>query len=146
MFYFPILIVLMTTASFHLCPKSMSKHINPFLNLLIVYIVAALSSFIYFMLTNQGEGIISSLGNINYAVPMLALSIVGLEFGFILLYRTGWDISLGPLVNGIIVAVILVIVGLLAFNEVLGINKVIGISLCLIGLVMLNYQPKCKTK
>ncbi|NLY82283.1 MAG: hypothetical protein GX078_05860 [Clostridiales bacterium] len=146
MFYLPILIVIATTATYHLCSKSMSKHINPFLNLLIVYIVAALSSFIYFMLTNQGEGIISSLGNINYAVPMLALSIVGLEFGFILLYRTGWDISLGPLVNGIIVAVILVIVGLLAFNEVLGINKVIGISLCLIGLVMLNYQPKCKTK
>lgn len=144
MFYLPIFIVIAATATYHLCSKSMPHHINPFLNLLVVYIVAGLTSFVYFMITNEGQSLISSLGSINYAVPMMALSIVGLEFGFILLYRFGWDISLGPLVNGIIVAVILIVVGVLAFNEVLSINKVIGISLCLFGLVLLNSKPKVK--
>jgi len=45
------------------------------------------------------------------------ITIVGLEVGFIQMYRAGWNISIGSLVANIILAVVLIIVGLLIYKD-----------------------------
>ena len=145
MYYVPILIVITCTVIYHLCSKSMPKHVNPFFNILIVYIIAFITSLIYFLLSNENVGIIESIKAINYAVPILAISLVGLEMGFLMLYRIGWNISIGALVNGILASTMLAIIGVIAFEENFGVNRIIGLSLCFVGLYLLS-NPKKQSK
>ena len=69
---------------------------------------------------------------------MLGFCIVGLEFGYIMVYRSGWNISIGSLVSNIILALALIPVGIIFYKEGFNINKMIGIGLCIIGLIFVN--------
>ncbi|MGE5454724.1 MAG: hypothetical protein ACM3O9_05965, partial [Methylocystaceae bacterium] len=66
------------------------------------------------------------------------VAIVGLELGFLLAYRVGWNISLGSLVANSIVALALIPIGILLYHEGFEINKIIGVVLCLAGLILIN--------
>jgi len=68
----------------------------------------------------------------------LAFAIVGLELGYILAYRSQWNISLGPLVANVAVAVLLLPVGLILFREKLSPLNALGVGVCLVGLMMVT--------
>jgi uncharacterized membrane protein len=68
----------------------------------------------------------------------LGLAIVGLETGFIYLYRAGWKVSIGPLVANSLVALGMIVIGLLFYKESLSLKQIIGIVLCMGGLVLVN--------
>ena len=70
---------------------------------------------------------------------MLGFAIVGLEFGSISMYRNGWALNTGPLVCNIILAMALILLGYLLYQEVLTVHKLIGVVLCCVGLVFINY-------
>lgn len=61
-----------------------------------------------------------------------------LELGYILAFRAGWNISTCSLVANIALAVILLFIGMLFFQEKLTGNQFIGIALCLVGLFFVN--------
>lgn len=69
---------------------------------------------------------------------MLGVAIVGLEFGYIMAYRAGWNISVGSLVANIILAIVLIPVGIFFYKEGFDLNKVFGVILCLAGLILIN--------
>jgi multidrug transporter EmrE-like cation transporter len=68
------------------------------------------------------------------------VAIVGLEVGFMLAYRAGWNITLAGLVSSTTVSLLLIPVGLLFFRESLTAVNALGIALCLAGLVLVNYK------
>jgi drug/metabolite transporter (DMT)-like permease len=53
-------------------------------------------------------------------------------------YRAGWKISIGSLVANIALSLILIPIGILFFKEGFGFNKILGATLCIIGLVLIN--------
>ena len=57
-------------------------------------------------------------------------------------YRAGWQVSVGSLVANIALAVILVFVGALFYQEKITGFQAVGILLCLAGLVFLNIRPR----
>ena len=79
-------------------------------------------------------------GPVTASLAALGISILGLEMGFLLAYRAGWDISLAGIVSASAVAVVLIPVGLLAFKERLSLFNIFGVVLCIAGLVMVNYK------
>ena len=76
---------------------------------------------------------------LNWAPFVLGISLVALEFGYILLYRVGWNISVGSLVCNIILAIILLAIGLLFYRELLSIRQIFGVLLCIAGLFFINH-------
>jgi len=66
------------------------------------------------------------------------LSILGLEVGFLLAYRAGWNISMAGIVSASAVALVLIPVGLVVFKEKLTVFNLLGVLLCIVGLVMVN--------
>lgn len=66
------------------------------------------------------------------------MTIVCLEVGNILLYRSGWNISIASLVCNLGLAVLLIAVGLIFYKEQISARQVAGIVLCLAGLVLIN--------
>jgi drug/metabolite transporter (DMT)-like permease len=76
--------------------------------------------------------------HLNWTAIALAIAIIGLDLGFILLYRTGFEVSLGALVTQTAAAMLLVGVGVLVFRERLSLANGVGIMLCIAGLWLVN--------
>lgn len=138
MYLFSILLIIASNVLYNIVQKSTPSKVNPFLTLIISYLTAAIIAFIIFLFTRTDKGILSSLKELNWTSIVLGVSIVGLEFGYLMAYRAGWKISVGSLVANIALAVILIPIGILFFKEGFGFNKVLGAVFCIIGLVLIN--------
>jgi drug/metabolite transporter (DMT)-like permease len=64
--------------------------------------------------------------------------IIGLEVGWIFAYKAGWEVSTGFIVQSAVLAIMLLAVGFFIYHEALTWNKLLGVAICLIGLVFLN--------
>jgi multidrug transporter EmrE-like cation transporter len=80
------------------------------------------------------------LKQLNWASFLLAIAIVGIEFGFLLVYRTGWNLGIAAVLVNAAASLILVPVAILVFDDRISPVNVLGILVCLAGLVMLNWR------
>lgn len=138
MYILPIAIVVASNVIYHICQKSTPASANPYVALLITYLTAALFTVIMYQFNRAEKGFISSVGDLNWTSLVLGIAVFGLEFGFLLAYRAGWNISLGSLVANSMVALALIPVGVLIYHEGFELYKIFGVVLCLVGLVMIN--------
>jgi multidrug transporter EmrE-like cation transporter len=65
---------------------------------------------------------------------------VFLDLGFLMLYRGGFDVSLGQIVTQSAAALLLLLVGVAFFAEKLSLANVGGIALCVVGLWLVNQK------
>lgn len=112
---------------------------SPLASLTITYAVAAALSAILHTAT-QTTGLLQEFTKLNWASYGLGLVIVGLEFGWICAYKAGWPVSTGFIIHSAILAVVLIFVGYLLYQEPITWNKVLGIGICLVGLVVINMK------
>ena len=78
------------------------------------------------------------LRQVNWTALALAVVIVGLDLGFLFLYRSGFEVSLGALVTQSAAALLLLAIGALVFREKLSAANLAGLALCLAGLWLVN--------
>jgi drug/metabolite transporter (DMT)-like permease len=126
------------TVAYHVVLKMTPAGANPLLSLMVTYGAVAL---LFAAVLAFGPGTFEwrqELRSLNWTALALALAIIGLDLGFILLYRTGFEVSLGALVTQTAAAMLLVGVGLLVFREKLSLANGFGIALCLAGLWLVN--------
>lgn len=118
--------------------KYLPKDINPFIVLVAVYMIAgsiSLALAFAFRVLSISE-ISSTVGKLNWAVLLLGLAIVGIEFGYLMAFRSGWKISLAAVVANVIASLLLLPLGLVLLKETIKIPNLIGIGLCLLGLIL----------
>lgn len=139
LYLLPIVIVICSNTLYHIFAKSMPDTVNPMASLFVTYLVAAGVTFLL-MIVNQGltKQELIPLRSVHWTSFALGVCVIGLEFGYIMAYRAGWNISVGSLAANIILAVLLLIAGVLLFHEHLSVNKLIGIALCIAGLIFIN--------
>lgn len=137
-YVWPITLVVGSCVVYNICAKSIPGQVNPLASMIITYLSAILCTLVFFYISSPSKNLITEFKNINWSTYILGLSIVGIELGYIYLYRAGWNISIGSLVANISLAVILIIVGVLIYKEHLSINQLIGIGLCIAGLIFIN--------
>jgi multidrug transporter EmrE-like cation transporter len=89
-------------------------------------------------LAPDGPPIREALKPLNWTVFALAAMVVGLDVGFLMLYRSGFDVSLGQIVTQSGAALILVVAGAALFREKISAANLAGIVLCVIGLWLIN--------
>lgn len=136
--YIPILVVVLSNTIYHICSKSTPDGINVFASLTLTYLIAGVASLILYFVTNKGGNLIAEYKGVNWASIVLGFAIIGLECGNIYMYKVGWNISTGQLVQSAILAIVLVIVGYLMFKEQITVTKVAGVLVCLGGLYLIN--------
>jgi drug/metabolite transporter (DMT)-like permease len=140
MYVFPIVLIVGSNIIYNISQKSTPGRANPFLALFVTYLVAASLTGIALFFHGSDNGIWRSVKELNWASLLLGFSIVGLEFGYLMAYRAGWNISVGSLVANIALAVALIPVGILLYNESFELHKLIGAALCLSGLILINLK------
>lgn len=134
----PILIVILSNTFYNVCMKSMPSDVNPFGALMVTYLVAAIISAIIFAFSVGPSNMGAELSKINWTSVILALAIVGLEVGYVFVYRAGWAVSTASVVANIGLACVLIFVGYFLYKENISINQIVGIVLCMFGLVLIN--------
>lgn len=139
-YVWPIALVVLSNVIYQICAKSVPNIINPFASLTITYSVGAVMSLIMFFALNEGTSITGEFSKVNWAIFAFGVVLVGLEVGWIYAYRAGWQVSTAQIVQSAFLAVALIFVGTLLYKETLTWNKLVGVIICLIGLVFINYK------
>ncbi len=140
LFYFSITLAICSSALYHFSAKSTPANVNFSISLVVTYLVAlgiVLLTTFFFPAQN---GLVFELKQLNWASFLLAIAIVGIEFGFLLVYRSGWQIGLAAVLVNVVASLILVPVAIFVFKDELNWVNIVGILVCLVGLVMLNWK------
>ena len=140
LYYFSIILAIASSALYHFVAKSTPSNVNFTVSLLVTYaaaFVVTLFGFFFFPATN---GITAELKQLNWATFGLAVAVVGIEFGFLLTYRSGWDLGIAAVLVNVIASLILVPLAIFIFRDKLTLINILGILVCLAGLVMLNWK------
>ena len=139
-FIWPIALVLVSNTFYQVCTKSVPQGINPFASLVVTYLVGAAVSGVLYLLSGSDGNLVKECEKLNWVPFVLGIVIVGLEAGGIYAYKAGWQVSVGFIVQSALLAAILLFVGYFFYHESLSWNKVVGVIICLVGLVFINYK------
>ena len=133
-----LVIAVFSTFGYHLVIKLTPASVNPLLSLAVTYATVTLLFLGAALVVPDGEPLRDSLRQVNWTALALAGTIVGLDLGFLLLYRSGFDLSLGQIVTQSAAALLLIAVGVAVFRERLSLANVAGIALCIAGLWLIS--------
>ncbi len=129
--------------AYHLSQKNISSSVNPMVSLVITYLIAIVASLALipicapFSQISEGTSLLDHMKSVNWASYMLGLAAVGLEIGFLLAYRAGWQVSVAGLFANAAAALMLCPIGIFFFSEELTVRKSTGFVITLIGLWLL---------
>ena len=137
-YIWPLLLVVGANTFYNICAKGTPAKVQPFAALTVTYLTSAALSLHLFFVTSESKQFFTEVRNINWTTFAFGIALIGLEFGYIQLYRAGWNVSVGPMVANTALACVLLVVGVLLYKEVLHLNQIIGMLLCVVGLVLIN--------
>lgn len=133
-----LLLAIVATAGYHLVMKVTPADVNPFLSLAATYTLGAAVFLACFALSPDAPPLREGLKPLNWTVLGLAVMVVGLDVGFLMLYRSGFDVSLGQIVTQSAAALVLLVAGVALFREKINTANFAGIALCVVGLWLIN--------
>ena len=139
-YVWPIALVVLSNVLYQICAKSVPEGMNPFASLTVTYLVAAAASALLFFLLGHGGSLTREYGRLNWAPFLLGVVIVGLEAGWLYAYKAAGQVSTGFIVQSAFLACVLLFVGYFLYHEALTWNKLLGVVICLIGLVFINLR------
>lgn len=139
-YIWPLVLVVLSNTFYQICAKAVPEGMNPLAALTVTYAVGALASMGLYVALNRNFNFIEEYKQLNFAPFLLGVVIVGLEVGYIYMYKAGWQVSTAQIVQAAFLAVILLFVGVGVYKETLSWNKVAGIIVCLVGLGLINYE------
>jgi drug/metabolite transporter (DMT)-like permease len=118
----------------------LSQKMLPTLNvwhlLTIVYLIALVICFVLGLIDRGDKSLWESARQMNWVVLLLAVSILGIELSWIFVIRSGGNISSTGLLANVSVAVLILPLGLFLFREKLSTTNLIGIAICILGLIL----------
>ncbi|MBO6110468.1 MAG: EamA family transporter [Methanobrevibacter sp.] len=135
---FPMVLVVLANTMYNICTKSTPGDVDPFVTLIFTYVTATIVTIILFFVISRPENVAFEISKINWTSIVLGISIVGLETGYILIYRAGWKVSNASVVANICLACTLLIVGFVVYKENISLKQVLGIVICIVGLILVT--------
>lgn len=140
LFYFSITLAICSSALYHFVAKSTPANVNFTVSLLVTYAVAFIVTLFTFFFFPVKNGILAELKQLNWASIGLAVAIVGIEFGFLLTYKAGWNLGIAAVLVNVVASLILLPVAIFLFKDKISWVNITGIVVCFVGLVMLNWK------
>jgi multidrug transporter EmrE-like cation transporter len=140
LFYFSITLAIASSALYHFTAKSTPPNVNFTVSLLVTYAVAFAVTLLGFFFFPAQDGVWTEIRQLNWASIGLAIAVVGIEFGFLLTYRAGWNLGIAAVLVNVVASLILVPVAIIIFKDHISWINILGILVCLAGLVMLNWN------
>jgi drug/metabolite transporter (DMT)-like permease len=141
MYAFSMTILIVSQVLYQVAQKKLPSGTQPFLLLAVVYAMATVAC--------TGLAVIGAKSLtaaelkpllLNWPIWLLAATVIGIEFGYLLAYRQGWSVALAFSVASTSTVVLLAIVGLFLFRESLNLWQIVGLGLALAGTWLVVYH------
>jgi len=133
-----MILTIVSNIGYHLSQRSINSRTNPLVSLILTYLTAIIATLIVLPFFRPEGTLAEQIKSANWATYALGLAAVGLEFGFLLVYRAGWKISFAALFSNVMVTLLLIPLGLMVFKEHLEPKKMIGMTLAIAGLYLIG--------
>jgi len=131
-------VAIAAAAAYHVVLKLTPAGVNPYLSLAVTYAVVTVAFGVAYVALPGSGTARESFTQLNWTAWVLGLVIVFLDLAFLMMYRSGFDISLGQIVSQSGTALLLLIIGTAFFSEKLSLANVGGILLCVAGLWLIS--------
>jgi uncharacterized membrane protein len=131
-------VTIAAAVAYHVVMKLTPSGANPYLSLTVTYVVTTLVFATLYVVLPGPATLRGALGELNWTALALGAAVVILDLGYLMIYRSGFDVSLGLLVTQSAAALLLVLVGVAYFAEKLSLVNIGGIALCMVGLWLVN--------
>lgn len=131
-------IAIAATVAYHVVIKLTPVGASPYLSLGVTYAVTTVIFMSVYAIAPGHGPLRVALGELNWTAVVLGVVVVFLDLGFLMLYRGGFDVSLGQLITQSAGALLLLLIGVAFFAEKLSAVNVGGILLCVVGLWLIN--------
>ena len=136
-FWWPIGLLLVAHTFYQVSAKSVPEAMDPFAAVFFNYVVAACAAFVLWMVMGQEKNLAVQLGKMNWAPVVMGLTITAVEVASVFMYKLGWNISVGTTIVNIALAVVLAVIGVMFYKEVLTTQQLMGIGLCIAGVIVM---------
>ena len=138
LFRYSALLVIGANVAYHICQKSIPTAAHVIVSVIVTFAVAIAVSFIILIFFQPHDNIVPALRKVGWASVFRGLAIIAIEVGYLLLYRSGWHVSLGSVFCNTCVFVILLPVGLILFKEKLILTNYLGVLFALAGIYLMT--------
>ena len=140
MYYLSAVIAIIGTVGYHFFVKKIPSGIHPLVSVVGIYVAVLVICIPILLLIPIQGGLAMHIKQLNWVQVAVALAIILMELGFLLMYRYGWDLSVGNLVTGVAINIMLMAIGLLILREQLSFINIVGIILSIAGVAMISYR------
>ncbi len=144
MYYISAALAILGTVGYHTLVKKIPATIDPVVSIISIYLGVLILGILLVPFVYSGQKIMDSVHQLGWVQFGIAICIMLMELGFILMYRSGWDLSTGNIVTGVFINIILLVIGVGILQEHLNIVNVLGVIVCLGGVAMIEYNIKAK--
>jgi multidrug transporter EmrE-like cation transporter len=131
-------VAIAATVAYHIVLKLTPAGANPYLTLAVTYAVVTTLFSVAYVAMPGGMSLRAAIGELNWTALALGVVVVFLDLGFFMLYRGGFNVSLGALVTQSAAALLLLLLGVAFFAEKLSLTNIGGIVLCMAGFWLIN--------
>ena len=139
--YVSILIAIGGLTVYQVAMKAAPRGVNPFSLLVLVYSIAAMACAAAAGIWSRVDGtpIIPTLGGRTIAAAaLIAGSVILIEIGYLLVYRSGWSMAVAPAVAQAATLLLVAGIGFAVMGDRLTISRAIGLILCVGGVVLIT--------
>lgn len=140
-FYLSAMLAVVGTVGYHLLMKKIPSTINPLVSIVGIYVAIVILSTLLLPFFLGSDTLLAGFKQMTWVQGGIAFCILMMEIGFLLMYRSGWDLSTGNVLTGAIINIALGFIGVFFLKEGLSYLNVIGVALCVVGVVLIGYKP-----
>lgn len=137
-FYWPIFLSVFSGVVYQISSKSAPKEMDTLASLTVTYFIAAVFAGILYYLTHEDANLLREYSRLNWTPYVLGFAVIGIDFGNRFMYRVGWSISNGYIVNSVLLSVALLAVGFFVYKEGISWTKLAGTLFCLLGVSLIT--------
>ena len=140
-YFFPPILIVAGLVVYQVSQKSTDQSVNPFVVIVMAYVIGILACVLgYFLIPRSDAALMPMVRTAGWSALGIGVGAAAIEIGFLLAYRAGWNLSLLPVSVNVCGAVLLILIGLIVFRETLSLEKILGVLLCMGGLVLITLR------
>lgn len=134
----PIVLIVAGNVVYHLGQKTMPAAAPALAATLVAYAVASLACIVCVPFFAPDLTLAAVRTTMHWSPVLVGVGAFAIEVGFLLAYRAGWELSVASLSVNVVLALVLLPIGVIAFREAWSLQRGLGLLLCLGGLWLLR--------
>lgn len=137
-YIWPVALIVISNALYQISAKKLPANIDMFAALAVMYIACAAMCVMIYYINHKDGNIMQELSKVNWTIWLMTLTSVGLEAGFLFSYQVGWPVSTLAICQSSFLAILLLLIGYVVFQEPVTAQKIVGVMACCAGLYFIN--------